>query len=511
MKVSFSLPPLVNKAFAVLFLIPALSACKGVVTDATIQPAPKVGVIWTAPSNIPYRKKGYELKEYFFQGVANSYSSDQPLTSDGKWSIEASGETAEYMSRMIVYRPEDSAAFNGTVIVEWMNVSGGTDTPTEWFMTQTELMRQGYAYVGVSAQYMGVEGGPNALPSVAPLCLSVKCIMKPRYGSLVHPGDSFSYDIYWHAAELVRNPQEVNPLGELVPQYVIGAGQSQSAHRLISFLNSFGHDFDGLFDGFFIHSRLGSGIPELGGGGSAPLSQSPQADINTPVAVQIRDDLTLPVLNLQTETDQITLNAGVSRQPDTSMFRLWEVAGSAHADLYVSSTALFDTGETLAAAKMKETRSPIPVLTRCKANINSAPQHHFVSKAAIRALNDWVVTGIAPASKDRLEINEDGTAFIVDAFGNALGGIRSPYTDVPIARMSGLNQDTRDRNGLCFLYGSLEKFDAEKLKSLYSSSANYVSLVEAAVDRAIDDGTLLAEDAHLIISAAQELEITNLN
>ena len=42
--------------------------------------------------------------------------------------------------------------FNGTVVVEWLNVSGGVDAAPDWTFAHTELIREGYAWVGVSAQ-----------------------------------------------------------------------------------------------------------------------------------------------------------------------------------------------------------------------------------------------------------------------------------------------------------------------------------------------------------------------
>ena len=66
---------------------------------------------------------------------------------------------ADYTTRVVVLTPTDHAAFNGTVIVEWLNVSGGIDAPAVWFMAHREIAREGYAYVAVSAQRVGVEGG----------------------------------------------------------------------------------------------------------------------------------------------------------------------------------------------------------------------------------------------------------------------------------------------------------------------------------------------------------------
>lgn len=481
-----------------------MTGCKP--SDATIELAPKIGFIWIPPNTIPFKKQGYELKEYFFQGTATSYVSDEPLSSDGKWTVMESGESAAYKSRMIVFRPKDPEHFNGTVLIEWMNVSSGTDTPTEWITLHTELMRQGYAYVGVSAQYAGVEGGPIPLPKVAPLCLALKCLLKPRYYSLSHPGDSFSYDIFQQAAQLVRFPGEVNPLGELVPERLIAAGQSQSAHRLITLINSVGKS-SLLFDGYFVHSRLGSGIPELGGGASAPLSQSPQADINTPTAVHIRDDLPVPVINIQAETDQIPLQAYLSRQPDHERFRLWEIAGSAHADLFVSSIGLSQSANTVKAAELSITKSPSPFIRSCPDNISTAPQHHFVAKAAIRGLQSWITEGTAPQSFPRLTLNNAEDGFETDARGNALGGVRSPYVDAPIARLSGLNNAARQGEALCYLFGNTEMLEQDTLRALYPTHADYMAAVTTTAYDAVDLGTLLPEDAELVIEAAQNADI----
>lgn len=481
-----------------------LSGCK--TSDAPIAPAPRIGIIWTAPTTFSLKNKGYEREEFFFRGTANAYVNTAPLESDGQWEVAPSGETAQYKSRMIVYKPTDPAKFNGTVIVEWMNVSSSVDTPTEWIEAHTELMRKGYAYVAVSAQQVGIEGGSIPLPQLIPLCLSAKCVNRLRYSSLHHPGDSFSYDIFRQAAEFVRYPQDLNPLGTLTPSHIIAAGQSQSAHRLITFINAFGKSTQ-VFDGYFIHSRLGSGISELGGGGSALLSQAPQAEIIPPAVVKIREDLELPVMNIQAETDQIALGAASSRQEDSEHFRLWEMAGAAHADVYVSYLGLSDSGRNPNTAAVRLRKTAVPVFNVCDEPINSAQQHHFIAKAAIRALNTWVVDGIAPPSFPLLQINETGDGFETDEHGNALGGIRSPWMDVPTAQLSGQNSAARQGDGLCFLFGSTKMLDDATLHSLYPTHADYVAAVTASTHAAVTTGALLPEDAGLVIRAAEAANI----
>src|ERR687893_338946 len=68
------------------------------------------------------------------------------------------GSPAPYTSRIVVNRPVDARDFNGTVIVEWLNVSGGADASPDWMQAHVELIRRGYVWVGVSAQSVGVNG-----------------------------------------------------------------------------------------------------------------------------------------------------------------------------------------------------------------------------------------------------------------------------------------------------------------------------------------------------------------
>ncbi len=70
---------------------------------------------------------GYEEKEYFASGTASAFKAKSE-PSDGKWSSRPT-TTASYRTRIIVRRPADAAKFNGTVVVEWMNVSAGESAP----------------------------------------------------------------------------------------------------------------------------------------------------------------------------------------------------------------------------------------------------------------------------------------------------------------------------------------------------------------------------------------------
>ena len=437
---------------------------------------------------------GYLQEEYFLAGTANAYVNVGELDSDGDWTVEP-GAAAAYKTRIVVYRPIATAAFNGTVIVEWLNVSAGLDAAPDWTSAHTELLREGYAWVGVSAQLVGVEGGGSIIPGLPDL--SLKRLNPERYGSLSHPGDSFSYDMFSQAGQAVRNPGAIDPLGGLIVERIIAVGESQSAFRLTTYVNAI-HPVARLFDGFLIHSR---------GGGSAPLAQAPLEGIATPQVVRVRGDLDVPVLTFQTETDLISLRSFPDRQDDSPLFRLWEVAGTSHADTYTLTVGGGDRGDDPDVANvLYDVDKPIPGVIECAAPINSGPQH-WVLKAAIAALNRWVETGEAPASAPRLEVAGSPPAFVLDALGNVRGGIRTPYVDAPTAVLSGLGQGGA---GFCFLFGTTVRFDASLLADLYPDHAAYVAAVNESTDRAVADGFLLAADAALIKTAAENSDIGGL-
>jgi hypothetical protein len=206
---------------------------------------------------------------------------------------------------------------------------------------------------------------------------------------------------------------------------------------------------------------------------------------------------------VQTETDLINLGYLPDRQSDGPLLRLWEIAGTSHADVYTLGVGFSDLGGDPVVAEVVEVSSPIPGIIDCDRPVNSGPQH-FVVKAALHALERWVATGAPPARAPRLEV--DGEEFVLDEHGNVLGGIRTSYVDVPIATLSGLGQSG---GGFCFIFGTTDLFDEAQLDELYPDHETYVAAVEAATDRAVRSRFVLREDAELIVEAAERSDVGN--
>ena len=98
-----------------------------------------------------------------------------------------------YTTRLLVRYPTNPAKFNGTVVFEWLNDTTGGDQDPVWAELYTELLDQGYAYVGVTAQTAGMS--------------DLKTWDPARYGALGDSNDGQSYDIFTQAAQAVTARQ----------------------------------------------------------------------------------------------------------------------------------------------------------------------------------------------------------------------------------------------------------------------------------------------------------------
>ena len=439
---------------------------------------------------------GYVEEEYFIGGTATGYTSATPLSEDGLWDLTPK-DTADYKTRILVRRPANPADFDGTVYVEWLNVTAGLDTGPTWSLSWIEMIRQGATWVGVSTQRVGVEGGGNPMGEFRVL----KKADPERYGSLNHPGDNYSYDIFSQAGATVWR-QADTILGGLQPEVVIAVGESQSAFRMASYLNGFAPMHD-VYNGYLVHSR-GSRAANINCAMNCVDPVDP-SDVPTPAVVRIRTDLTRPVLNFVTETDVVGDRLGYRRaeQPDSDVYRSWEVTGTAHGDAYSLGINDGEKGdgaadEELFVAQFGAPTSVYSGIIECTKPINAGP-HTYVLRSAIRSLDSWIRTGEAPASMPKLQNNADITGYETDANGVALGGIRTPYVDVPLAVLSGLGQDG---GGFCGLFGTTLSLSAEQLDALYPTAEDFLAKWNESTDAAVASGAILAIDGDAIKAAA---------
>lgn len=453
-----------------------------------------------------FASTGYTEKEYFMEGDAIKYQNSLtdnngvplPLTSDGFWQltpqVDGNGNLIKdyYKTRILVRAPSDPKKFNGTVLMEWANVTAGYDfSILASFFTNKTISKNGNAYVLVSAQRVGVLGIQS---------------FDTRYASLVHPGDDYSFDIFSQAAKAIRNPVGINPLAGLKVKKIIAMGQSQSGFALVTYVNGI-QPITKMFDGFLVDSRFAIALNSI-------------SSLPTPYPSFFRTDLSVPVLNYEEETG-VSGNFGLvlgapnnyyfARQPDTAKLKTWEVAGAGHITEFQYKTAGLSRRTGLTGSVVCP-NTPI----------NDGLIQHYVHNAALRALNIWVNTGVMVAQPSpALSVDPPAPSLPIQPiqnvvqynnmigpdglpYGIAKGGIRTPFVDVPIGVNSGKGNDLTFS---CSLAGTTIPYDASTIKALYPTHLNYVIKVANSTLSAVLKGFITPDDGLEIISNAINSDI----
>ncbi len=420
---------------------------------------------------------GYVEQEYLLTGTATSHVPRGEFGLDGRWSV-APDRTAPFTTRLLVRRPEDAADFSGTCVVEWLNVSSLTDIDVEFGYLADELIRRGHAWVGVSAQAAGIDS--NGGSDFGPAAIGLKAWDPVRYEALSHPGDDYSYDIFSSAGRSILAADGL--LGDLPIDVLIAVGESQSAHRMVTYVNAI-EPIASVYDGYLIHSRFGNG---------APISSThPDA---VPKATRIREDIDVPVVQMITETDLFDMAAlpnsyvtpfPPARQPDSSVVRTWEVAGTAHAD-----------AQYLRLLTVQGTRQfpEFLDLSVIASMANDGPQKYVV-QAAFSALRQWIVDGTVAPGFDPITVSEG--EIVRDLLGNAVGGVRTPHLDVPIAVLTGSGMGN---------VGRTIPFTPEQLVEVHGTVDGYRARFRQSLEDAVTAGVILEDDVPEILGVADAID-----
>ncbi|MCK9543252.1 MAG: hypothetical protein M0R03_14620 [Novosphingobium sp.] len=412
---------------------------------------------------------GYIEEEYFVAGTARGFRPVGELTNDGRWNVVPDAR-APYKTRVVVHRPKDPARFNGVVMCEWTNVSSFNDLSNA---VNECFWQDGYAYAAISAQKVGIDGLDTVPGS------GLKSWDAERYGSLSHPGDAFSYDIFTQVA--LALVQLRGPLAGLGVKHVIATGESQSAARLATYINAV-HPLANFFSGFIPCVLVGGGSelsnPEIIPGESA-------ADYNKRffariVATTIRDDLDVPVLIMLSETEARMHR--VTPQLDGPKLRVWEMAGTVHG-------SACDTGYRPSVAERDGIRDLVGGSDQRM--VRFMPTMAAAGLAMVR----WKEGGVPLARHPRLLRGATQRDIVTDPLGNALGGARLPEIVAPTAVFDTSTSLAR---------GTRTALAEDVLRRLYPTDQAYVDAVRAAADAALLGDLILPHRAGEYLAEARK-------
>ena len=367
--------------------------------------------------------------------------------------VTGTANEAPYTTRILVRRPKDPAQFSGTVVAEALH-AGGRSLIFEW--SRVSILTRRHLFVEI-------------VHSPANVTL-LKTFNAERYAPLaIAPGQT--NEILAQVGALVKSGAA--PFASYAIRQVTLMGTSASS---------------GTVRGYFpAHAarRLAGGRPIYDGflltstNGNEPL---PIVDV--------------PVIQMPTQTEVTTwAEAGIEyRRPDSdapgNRYRLYEVAGMPHNSSRENPGFLNDP---------------------CTLPVTDFPAGAFTA-LGLNHLVEWIANGRTPPHAPPIEVDRntagDGSFLALDEFGNAKGGIRNVYVDVPVAANGVMGKGkTAAQDRLCLLAGTKVPLAAASLRRLYKNQEDYRARVDRRLKELIDAGWFLPEYADAVRADARNVVV----
>ena len=343
---------------------------------------------------------------------------------------------APYKTRILLRKPKHANKFSGVVVGEPTH-RGGNALICQF--ARFGIAARGHACATVAARPINLENA--ATPGAG-----LKEFNPERYASL-QVASNQANEIIAQVGRLLRANLPGGPMDDHAVRTLILSGTSDSSGATRTYMSSvtmLDHadlrmpDGGAIHQGFFLTSTLGG----------------------APVAL-----VDVPTMQMPSQSEVHGTNA--YRQPDSdvpgSELRIYEVSGMSHNDAREN-----------------------PAFAGCTNPLSHFP-HGALTFMGLQHLIDWAERGTPPPRSDYMEVDNDfsdGTRVALDEHGNARGGVRSTYLDVPIFRFTIPNSGP----GLCSQTGWITPLSAQTLESLYGNYGQYVSKVEHRLRELIEQG-----------------------
>jgi hypothetical protein len=493
-----------------VFLTALLGAAAALAQDAPV-PIPKVtGPIPVTSDSYPFlgaghtlhpidfAKAGYVEEEFIVSGNANVYD----WAADGSLSIKT--EKAPYTTRILVHRPAQASRFSGNVVVEPFMPARRYDWPIMWGYVHHSLMEHGDAWVGVS-----VPATIGGLKKFNPARYAALSFANPASSSptasATCPGvgkngpadieDGLRFDALSQVGAALKSGG--GPMGDVK---VEGIYLTTQGGDLLTYMNAI-HPHAKLANGKFVYdgylSRNPGNIQRINQCAPPPQPNDPRGGF--------RHKYGVPVIAVVAQGEvPASLNLRRDDSDDRAdRFRLYEVAGVSHIDQAAYSQ--FPTvADQIAAVGATQGTPEWPFKITCEPPIplTEQPALTYVYDAAFQHLFRWARAGAAPPKAPRMEIKEGASepgakpAVALDEYGNGLGGVRTPYVEVPVATYF----VTSPGPGTCGELGHTVPFEHSRLASMYPDAKAYRNKADQAVNRLVKEGWLTKSDGRTIES-----------
>ena len=434
------------------------------------------------------KKYGYVEEEYFLSGNVNLYQEDGD-------SMYVKEKNLPYKNRIMIRKPENKENFSGRVFIDIYNASNGYDIEDVWRRSYQYFLENGHIYIGITSKPINVWSLKNYdYERYKSLDWSaVKNIPQPTIvkESMSIPGteEGLFWDMLSQLAVLIRK-EKADFLKDYTVDYLYLTGQSQSGIYLntyIYYFNDFlkNKDEEPLFDGYL--NVVGAGVMRA-------LNQQEDEKEMFAVRTSKISKMDVPFINISSQGD---LELFEAMSPNTvplnadnlsdNKIRHYEVASSPHTD---PASVMIP-----ANSEISKTKNPPKILdSEYNYTVNDLKLDYYVN-SALEFLHEWAANDIKPPAGKLIEKDAAGNV-LMDEHGNAKGGLRSPYVDVPIATYYANAKADKDEVNPTVgnVNGSMKLFSKDKFLKLYGTKENYLEQFNHAVENQIKEGFILMED-----------------
>jgi hypothetical protein len=451
---------------------------------------------------LPLEEYGFVEEEYIVSGLARVY--DWPARPDAPLIVRY--RDAPYATRMLVRRPADLSRFSGTVIVETMNPARRFDMAIMHGFLSEHVLDHGHAWIGVSmpnvleslqrydARRYGTLAFTNPAPPDDAPCAPAAGGRGGRGGgatpavparSPVEPG--LRLDAMAQIGRWLKSDVAGNPFGATAARVFLVGHTGGDVATYVSAVAREARLADGapVYDGFLAHS--GSNAGALMNCGTALAQDDPRRIPGRGTSV--------PMVVMKTQNDLPYVGRPDSDAPD-DIFRVYDIPGSAHADKWLFR--YLPTPDEQRKAIDLSTRSTVtdhwPFEANCDVPdivFHDFPQNYIVS-GAMANLERYAQDGTPLPRAPRVAIANGEVS--LDEHGNAIGGIRSVWLDVPTATYHTILPG----QGNCRVAGYREDFPWWKSAALYGTHEDYTARVSASIDRMLDERWITEHGARRI-------------
>ncbi|MCU1337338.1 MAG: hypothetical protein JWO19_2919 [Bryobacterales bacterium] len=474
-----------KQAILIAVLTAALAAGQGTPVPKFTGPIPVTADSYpfmdAAHSLVPFdlAKYGYVEQEFIVSGTANVYD----WAADGSLSVKT--EKAPYGTRILVRRPANAARFSGAVVVEPMGAVRRFDWAIMYGYLNEHMMERGDAWVGIT-----MPASSDGLKKFNPTRYTAVNFANPNPGEACPAAkggpSAIEEGLRWDMMSQVGALLKAAPAGSPFAGFRVEA----------LYMTSQFPDVVTYLDAIHSHARLANGKPVYDGymlrnpGAPSRLSQcgaAPGASDQRRIVAKVD----VPVIEVVAQgevPDSLAQRRPDSDEPD-NRFRRYEFAGTAHIDRWAYDRGFPNFADQAATGGNPQGTPEFPLNAKCDPpfTFSTDTRLKYAYDATLVNLDQWARKGKPAPHGNPIEIKDGAVA--LDAAGNGLGGVRSPWVDVPAATYF-----PGSTPAACREFGHTVEFDKARMDSLYGSDKNYQSKFSQSVDQLVKAGWFTESD-----------------